>query len=186
MHIGFGARAVNDQWQGLLSYAALSSPAAIYRELAPMKITHIVWESNVSGWNSLGHELAFLGFALNYAVDPVPVGRFNLARFPTVAPQDQFNERVAVIACGNPYANGLYNVSRLMVPDPAQPWASPDAPLGDPPAAIRGAGFLVIDPACAPPLPADIATLFHPPVNYAGGKQMYARRREIAAKQTPM
>ncbi|MEP6652155.1 MAG: hypothetical protein ABJA82_02290 [Myxococcales bacterium] len=178
MHVGFGVRAVNDQWQGRLSYAALGSPAAIYRELADMKVTHLVWESKMSGWNSLGHDLAFLGFAFNHAVDPVAVGRFNVARFPSVAPQDPFNERVAVMACDSPYANGIYNVSRMMVPDPGQPWASPAAPLGDPQTAIRSVGFLVVDPACAPPLPPDIGTLFHPPMGSVRGPlQMYVRRR---------
>lgn len=177
MHVGFGVRAVNDQWQGRISYAALESPAAIYRELASMEVTHLLWETRMSGWNSLGHDLAFLGFALNYARERVTLGQFNVAGFAAGPPPETFNNRVAVLGCSTPYVNGIYRLGRMMVPDPGRPWASPDSPLGDPAEAVRSAGFLVVDPGCTPQLPQDVATLFHPPMSLVRGPlQLYIRR----------
>jgi hypothetical protein len=177
-HVGFGVRTVNDQWQARLSYATLASPSEIYRELADLKVTHMTWESRQSGWNSLGSDLAFFGFALNYGVDPVVIGQFTLARFPTSPPPSTFNDRVAILGCGNPYPNGFYRIGRLTIPDPGQPGPTPEGPIPDPQVAVRDAGFLVVDPGCTLVMPPETGTLFHPPMALVRGPlQLYVRRR---------
>jgi hypothetical protein len=176
LHVGFGVRRVNDQWQSRLSYATLASPAEIYRALAELKVTHMTWEARPSGWNSLGSDLAFMGFALNYAVDPKVLGHFTLARFPASSPPVKFNDQVAILGCGSPYANGIYKLGRLTVPDPGQPTATPDSAITDVPTAIGKANFLVLDPGCAPILPPEVGTQFHNPLSMVRGPlQLYIR-----------
>jgi hypothetical protein len=177
--IGFGAHTVNDQWQGRLSYAALASPAAIYRELADMKVTHLVWYERTSGWNSVGSDLAFLGFALNHCSAHELIGHLTLARLPETPPSPSaFNDRVAVLACNNPYPNGFYTIESLVIPEPQQPWASPQSTWSDAAAAVRDASFLVVDPRCTPNLPPEVPTWFHPPILRSGGElRLYIRRR---------
>lgn len=178
MHVGFGVRAVNDQWQSRISYAALASPAAIYRELADMKVTHLVWEAKATGWNSVGSDLAFMSFVLNHAVEPEVFGTFTLARFPAAPPPETFNDRVAVLACNNPFSNGFYRIHDLIIPAPGRPWAVPEAPVSDPQTAIRQADFIVVDPGCMPAIPPEIAAQFHPPyLNVRSPLQIYIRRR---------
>ena len=177
MHIGYDARSVNDQWQSRLSYATLASPAEIYRELADLKITHVTWEAKLSGWNSLGNDLAFMGFALNYTLEPQVMGQLTLARFPPSSPPAPFNDRVAMLGCGTPYATGFYRIQNMIMPDPGQPWAAPEAPIPDAQVAVRDAGFMVVDPGCTPVLPPEVQTLFHPPISLVRGPlQLYIRR----------
>jgi len=185
LQVGFGARTVSDQWQSRLSYATLSSPAAIYRELSDLKVTHLVWQEKSSGWNSIGSDLAFMGFALNYTLDQASIGKSFLARFPTSPPPEGqgnrngngFTDKVAIFACGSPYPNGLYRLRSLIVPAPGQAPASPEAPIPDLATAVAQTGFLVVDPACSPTLPAELATRFHPPYSLGGGPlRAYVRR----------
>lgn len=175
LHVGFDSRVVNDQWQGRISYAALASPRAIYSELADLKVTHVGWQQNLSGWSSLGHDLAFLGFALPYTLEQAVLGQYTLARFPDRAPSAPFNDRVAMLACGTPYPNGSYRVGALVTPEPGKPWATPEASLSDLAAAVAGAGFLVVDPGCTPQLPPEVSSQFHPPI-LRGALRLYVRR----------
>ena len=176
MHVGINARVVNDQWQGRIAYLTWQSPAVIYRELLPFKLTHLLWNADASGWNSVGADLAFLGFASNYAEGATQYGGMKLAAFPSKPPPDgSFNDRVVVLACGNPYPNGVYPLRTLTVPAEGQPWATPEGPVGDVAAAVARAGFLAVQPECAPPLPPDVAAQFHGPVR-RGPYNLYARK----------
>ncbi|MES1208787.1 MAG: hypothetical protein ABUS79_22855, partial [Pseudomonadota bacterium] len=178
LQLGFSAELVDDQWQGRLSYGLLGSPAAIHHELLATRATHAVWEhSEASGWNSLGSDLAFYGYILNYGLDQRRFGRFALARLPATVPDAPFNDRVVVRVCGRPYADGIYRVRALTSPEPGAAWPGPEAPLGDLDDAMRGAGFLALNPGCAPDPPPDVAALFHAPVPILrGGVRLYARR----------
>jgi hypothetical protein len=176
MTLGLGVRLVQDQWQGRLSYVTLGSPAAIHRELQSLEVTHVLWETGpMSPWNSVGSDLAFLAFALNHTEDKRVFGKYALARFPTTTPAAAFNDRVAMVSCGSSYRPGLYRLGQLTVPAPGKPWAAPDAPLPDLAAAAQQVGFFVVEPACAPALPAEVAALFHPPMSRPN-MQLYVRR----------
>lgn len=176
LHLGFGVRAVSDQWQGRLSYAVLASPRAIHDELADMKVTHIGWQQKMSGWNSLGSNLAFLGFALNHGVAPEALGIYTIAGFPSVPPSAPFNDQVAMLGCGNPYPNGFYGVAQMVVPEPGQSPAAPRAPISDARAAVTEVGFVVLDVGCAANLAPGWEHQFHAPIE-RGGLRLYVRRR---------
>jgi len=165
LQLGLGVRVVNDQWQGLISYAALKSPSAIYDQLSRLGVTHMLWETeHVTGWNSLASDLAFLGFALNFASIPVTVDKYTVARLPATPPPPGLRDRVVMLTCHGPYAEGLYSLGNLVIPEPNQPWASPESPVADLPTALQEAGFLVVDPRCNPSLPAEVESLFHNPM----------------------
>ena len=165
LQLGLGVRVVNDQWQSRFSYAALKSPSAIYNELASLGVTHMLWETeHVTGWNSLASDLAFLGFALNYALIPVTVDKYTVARLPATPPPPGLRDRVIMLTCHGPYAEGLYSLGNLLIPDPNQPWASPESPVADLPTALQEAGFLVVDKRCHANLPAEVESLFHRPM----------------------
>ncbi len=165
LQLGLGVRVVDDQWQSRFSYAALRSPAAIYGQLASLGVTHLLWETDhVTGWNSLASDLAFLGFALNYTVTPVSIGQYTIARMPATPPPPGLRDRVVMLTCQGPYAEGIYSLGSLVIPDPDRPWASPESPIGDLSQALQQAAFLVVDTRCNRDLPAEVDGLFHRPL----------------------
>jgi hypothetical protein len=167
LQMGIGHLAVNDQWQGRISYEALQSPAAIYDELKSLEVTHMIWKTGKAcSWNSVASSLAFLGFALNDAVEPHSFGEYTLARFPSAPPPSAWNSHVAVMACEKPFSSGIYALGSLVAPNTGRPPATPIAPLGDPASAAHSADFLVVDPACMKDLPTEVAEQFHKPYEY--------------------
>jgi hypothetical protein len=102
-----------------------------------------------------------------------------VARLPSAVPDAPFNDRVVVLVCGNPYADGIYRLSALTIPEPGEPWAKPERPVGDLAAAVRDAGFLAVNLDCNRKLPPAAAALFHPPIA-RGSVRLYARRAEGA------
>ena len=165
LQLGLGVRAVNDQWQGRISYATLKSPAVIYADLSSLGVTHMLWETeHATGWNSIASDLAFLGFALNYAATPATLDKYTIARLPETSPPPGLRDRVVMLTCYGPYAKGLYALGNLLIPEPNQPWASPEAPVADLPTALQEAGFLVVDKRCNSSLPTEVESLFHRPV----------------------
>lgn len=176
LQIGLGVQTVSDTWQGRISYATLKSPAAIYKEFSDLGITHLIWvTASESGWGSIASDLAFAGFALNYGQAPTTLDRYTVAGMPSGPPVEGFNDRVALLTCRGPYRSGIYALGDLVVPAPGSPWATPQAPLDDKEAAIRGAGFLVVDPDCHPNLPDAVAESFHRPFEREK-QQLYVRR----------
>jgi hypothetical protein len=175
LQVGFDRRVVNDQWQGLISYGLLGNPAAIHRQLAALKVTHMVWESGkVSGWNSLASDLAFINFSMNHGQRRQTIGQLTLALLPAASPPEAYNDRVALLGCSLPFRTGYYRLRQLST---VKGQSTPE-PEGSPPdvvSAVREAGFLVVDPRCTT-LPPEAANLFHPPVVRGNGLQLYARR----------
>jgi hypothetical protein len=176
--LGIDVLTVNDQWQGLLSYGTLGSPAAIHRAFADLKITHLVWNpTQLSPWNSIASGLAFINYAANFTVEQIPAGQYRVARFVADrAPPAAFNDLVAVMSCGSYYPEGRYRLKELRNLDPGIPTGVAEAPLGDEAAAVTAAGFLVIDPACHPTLPTEVASAFQPPTSWNNRLQLYVRR----------
>ena len=167
LQVGIDHLVVNDQWQGRISYETLQSPTAVYNELASLEVSHMIWTTDrACNWNSIASSLAFLGFALNYAEVPHTLGEYTLARFPATPPAGAWNHQVAVMACGRPFQSGIYALGSLVAPNTGRPPATPLAPLGELSATVRGAGFLVVDPACTKELPPEVAEQFHKPYNY--------------------
>ncbi len=163
LHLGINARSVQDLWQGRISYGRLRTPAAIYAELQSLDVTHLMWEpSYSSGWSSLANDLAFWNFAQNYAQAPQAFGTLALSVMPASSPPDSINDRVAVFSCGWPIARGWYRLKRLNVPPGRRPKRQENErlKLGD---AIADAGFIIVDPRCAPELPETLSSTFHPP-----------------------
>jgi len=178
LQIGISRLVVNDQWQGRISYETLQSPAAIYHELRSLGVSHMIWTTDrASNWNSVASALAFLGFALNHAELPRTVGEFTVANFPATPPADAWNNRVAVFACGYPFPSGLYELGRLVAPGTGRPAATPIASVADVTAAIASAGYLVVEPSCAPKLPAAVESDFHG--SYAWDRlRLYVRKAQ--------
>jgi hypothetical protein len=167
LQIGISRLVVNDQWQGRISYETLQSPSAIYSELRSLGVSHMIWSTGrASNWNSVASSLAFLGFALNYAQIPRTVGEFTVANFPAAPPPDAWNNRVAALTCGYPVASGVYELGRLVAPGTGRPTATPIASVNDLASAIASAGYLVVEPSCAPTLPAAVESDFHRAYSY--------------------
>jgi hypothetical protein len=167
LQLGLDHLVVNDQWQGRISYETLQSPTAIYDELAGLGVTHVIWTNGSSStWNSIATGLAFLGFALNYVEAPRVHGEYIMGRFPSSPPSAPWNNQVAVMTCGQPFASGIYALGSLVSPHTGRPPAVQLAPLGDPAAAVHGAGYLVLDPACARDLPAEVDEQFYKPYKW--------------------
>ena len=176
LSLGLGVRLVQDMWQGRISYPALKSPAAIYAELTSLGVTHMIWETeHATGWNSIASDLTFLGFALNYGATPVAINDYTVARLPATSPPPGLREKVAMLTCQGPHAAGVYSVGNLIVPEPGQPWAQPEAPIGELPNTLRDAGFLVVDSRCNSNLPPEVDNLFHRPVKRDSLK-LYVRK----------
>jgi hypothetical protein len=174
--LGLGVRLVQDIWQGRISYPALKSPSAIYAELSSLGVTHMIWETeHATGWNSIASDLAFLGFALNYGEMPVSIDKYTVARLPATAPPPGLRDKVAMLTCQGPYSAGIYSVGNLIVPEPGQPWAQPEAPIGDLANTLRDAGFLVVDSKCSSALPPEVDSLFHHPMK-RDSLRLYARK----------
>jgi hypothetical protein len=174
--LGLGVRLVQDTWQGRISYPALKSPSAIYAELSSLGVTHMIWDTeHATGWNSIASDLAFLGFALNYGETPVSINNYTVARLPATAPPPGLRDKVAMVTCQGPYAAGVYALGNLIVPEPGQPWAGPESPIGELPDTLRDAGFLVVDSTCNVDLPPEVDSLFHRPVK-RDSLRLYVRR----------
>jgi hypothetical protein len=178
LHLGINARSVQDQWQGRISYAQLRTPAAIYRELRDLGITHVMWEPGYShGWSSLANDLAFWNFAWNHVGASQQFKQFSISLMPSDEPSDELEDRVAVFSCGEPMPTGWYRLSDVNVPPGGQ--ARPDkaeAALAFPDV-LDSAGFLVLDARCAPSPPEAIGMTFHPPA-FRGEFTVYVRRLE--------
>ena len=138
----------------------------------------MVWEPNrISGWNSLGTDLAFAGYSTNYVQDAHAFGAYTMGRVPASVPDIPFNDRVVVLLCGGAIADGIYPLRALTTPQPGASWPAPAGPVGDLAEAIRGAGFLVVNPTCHPTMPPELDALFQPPMTVLrGGAHLYARR----------
>jgi hypothetical protein len=176
LQLGLGHLVVNDQWQGRISYETLQSPGAIYRELASLGVTHMLWKTEQEcDWSSIASSLAFLGFALNSALGAHDRGEYTLARFPATPPPPAWNHEVAVMACGQPFPSGIYALGSLVKPNTGRPAARPLAPLGETASAVQRAGFLVVDPKCTPVLPSEAGEQFHKPYSY-GQLRLYVRK----------
>jgi hypothetical protein len=174
--IGLGRRAVQDQWQGGISYPELKTPRAIYDKLKSFGITHLWWATeSASGWNSIAADLAFANFAFNFGVEPFSVERQTVARMPSTEPPDDINDKVAMATCRGPYSSGIYQLTDLMFAEPGRRWASRRSELGDLDKAVEEAGFLVVDPDCHPNLPDSVSRLFHRPWSRSSQK-LYVRK----------
>ena len=65
------------------------------------------------------------------------------------------------LAAGIQNASGWYKLSNLRNPTPGMPAALPESKVDSLASAVLTAGFLVIEPACAQPMPANIGEMFH-------------------------
>jgi len=176
LQLGVNARTVQDQWQGRISYARLLSPDAIYAELKELGVTHMMWQPQLSSpWNCLAHTLAFANFASNHGEARRDFGPFAVAALPAAPPPAALNDKVAMLTCGLTYTNGWYRLGALTVPARGGVAPSPEAPLGDVSAIVEEAGFLVVEPSCAPPLPEMVERSFHGAVT-RNSLRLYVRR----------
>ena len=176
LEAGLGRRVVRDSWQGRISYPELATPLAIYDMLRGLGVTHLWWDTdNMSGWNSIASDLAFMRFALNFAVDPVRFDRYTVAGMPSAPPSAVASAKVAMLGCRGPYAAGWYELADLVTPDLAMLGPLPRAPLGGLEQAVEQAGFLVVDPACHGNLPEAVEQLYRRPFTREGRK-LYVRK----------
>jgi len=171
--LGVRVRTVPDHWQALLCYGTLESPAKIHAALEDLGITHVLWQTeSASGYASVASDLAFAAFARNYVEDQRRIGIFTVGRFPAEAPPAELNDRVLALTCG---LRGIYRVRDFLERERGQPWPAPAEQVSELSADLAKAGFVVVDPACAPVLPEEARAQFHPPVRRHRW-QLYARK----------
>jgi hypothetical protein len=112
-------------------------------------------------------------------------GHLALATMPEQPLPEVVNDRVAMLTCGAPYPAGWYRLRQLRVPPLGGPAPPSEGPVTDLVAAVdQDAGFLVVDPACAPKLPDEIKTRFHPAAS-RGPLQIYVRSQPPEYKVDP-
>jgi hypothetical protein len=171
-----GVHFVNDLWQGGINYGELASPDAIYQRLRTYGVSDLVWYTKKGlDWTSLAHDMAFANFALNYVIGQRPVGQLTLGHMPRQAPSTTFNDRVAMLTCGQPFRSGWYNLQLLGSGPQSSGTAHPYATVTSPAAAVESAGFLVVEPSCGIRLPPELADRFHEPYD-RGQTKFYVRR----------
>jgi hypothetical protein len=150
MILGLDHKWVTDLHQCGISYGLTRNPGKIDDLLKRMGVTHLLWIDVTGGRDSLAGDLAFMNYAMNYAIGrkPEPGGRY-LAQVPAQRPTDAKDDYdVALFGCGRPYTQGWYRLSQLTKqPRDPSPIPEPIAPLASINEANQRADFIVID-AC--------------------------------------
>jgi hypothetical protein len=131
LHLGMAVPVVSDWigWQGGISYVRMGSPTNVYKDLARMGVTDVLWSATSKGYDSLGGDLAFYYFVQNYTRATTSLGGQTISQLVQPAPADgAFRDEALVLGCGDTYANGLYRLSDLSVTVLATPRKPSDFP----------------------------------------------------------
>jgi hypothetical protein len=170
VHVGLGRTSVSDWggWQFGISYGRQKSAREVYDLLSSLKVTHLLWDSQVSkGWDSLAGDIMFFDFALRYGEEPKKFGGSVLARMPKEPPPAELDDRAVFLGCNDQYKSGLYRLKDLTVPvfgPKRTKFPAPERP--GPPAGesadalVADAAFVVIDPRCQKTTPDKVRTGF--------------------------
>ncbi len=175
--LGLDRNWMSDVAQTRLSYARLRSPAAIHAELVDMGVSHLVWPDWSLENDSIGANLAFLNYAVNYTTDATRLESYTTARLPAARPRDdRADYDVAYFGCGQPYARGWYRLSQLTLVPIQNPAPAPDprAELTQPDDAFARADFVVIDTSCGATAPPGESFVL---ASTRGPQQLYVRSR---------
>jgi len=146
------------QWQYGISYGLQRSPREVHEALRKMGATHMVWNERSRAYDSIAGDLMFYSYAIGFGLNRQDVRGLNLAELPRKAPNQtaqNFPDKVVILGCGKPYADGLYRVSDLAqpnwgpkqkeVPSPRQSVASKADAVE---LAYNTADFVLVDPKC--------------------------------------
>jgi len=146
------------QWQYGISYGLLESPRQVHDALTALGATHMVWNERSRAFDSIAGDLMFYSYALRFGVNRQDVRGMNLAELPKVPPAetvDTFQDKVMVLGCGKPYADGLYRIRDLAQPnwgfkqkEILPPRQAVDSKAAAVELTIAMADYVIIDPKC--------------------------------------
>ena len=149
MILGFDRNWVTDIHQSLISYGRLREPRAIHQTLRGLGVTHLVWPEWTFERESLAADLAFMNYALNYALPITKTGGYHVAALPRTEPVKVGGNSVAYFGCGGEYSRGWYDLAQLTRPR-LKPGRAPKpvAALHKLAAAVDTADYIVWNPGC--------------------------------------
>ncbi|HEY2407769.1 MAG TPA: hypothetical protein VGI10_17295 [Polyangiaceae bacterium] len=168
LHLGIGAMSVSDfggAFQGGISYVRWPKPSLMHSELTRMGVTHVLWSSGRSeNIDSIGSELIFRDFVLNFLGAPRDFGNMHLAPMRKTVSDADWSDLVAVLGCGGGYESGVYHVGQLVVlPLGGSPLAQFPKPVKGEragPIPYHDLEFIVNDHGCRAALPAEVRSSF--------------------------
>ncbi len=117
-HLGVGREVVLDRTtdQYGLSYGRLGTPDEVQRSIGATGATHVYWNAETAGLDSLAGDLMFAWWLKYYTANRRQAGRGMLADIKTtpVTPQSSFSNRVLILGCPKRgYRSGLYRIEDL-------------------------------------------------------------------------
>jgi len=165
MTLGIARPAVVDAigWQVGIDYNGHVRPSEMWRLLRSYDVSHVVWKVK-GGYllSSIGAEVGFYFFAMNYLEDIQRDEGLRVGRIPDEPPaDDRFSGKVAVLGCEDSYANGIYSVEDLTAtwlkgPPSRNETPKPERAFGSRPKAdelatlLAGVDAVRIDEECFP------------------------------------
>ena len=116
--LGFARKTVTDFYpeQYAIDYPRLTTPERVYAQLRQLGVTHLTFTDSAEGFVPLGGDIAFYEFAWSFTENRRPVSGHWLAAMPKRPPPPPATRKVAVLACGEEYQNGIYELADLKVP----------------------------------------------------------------------
>jgi hypothetical protein len=108
-----------------------------------------MWPHWSVGRDSLGGDLAFLNYGLNYTRRIVAQNGYIVSELPAAAPQKIGGDRAALFVCSGPYTKGWYQLGQLTLPS-LRPGRAPkrEAKLGSMAEESPQADYIVLDTRC--------------------------------------
>jgi len=156
INLGTGATTVLDNpgWQYAIEYGSLESPAAVFKLLKSLGVTHVYSRpEKTKGKDSLAGDIRFLDFVRRRAQKSTSVAGGVLVELKD-PPSGPVDDTVAVLSCGDDYQPGQYEVRDLSTPPfgprmsklpaPRKPASIPE----DAASLIGESEFVVVDPHC--------------------------------------
>lgn len=187
-HLGIAAMSISDigPWQGGISYGRMGSARAFYDRMREYGVTHILWQGESSGYDSLAGDLVFSAFLVRYEKGERKIGGHRLGAMPRQAPpDDEWTKATALVLSCNEYALGLYQLEDLTVPSAgSRHYPVPRAPFSPEAMAslVDRSDFVVLDQRCHPDASPPEGALFRKKV-VRKGADLWVR---VAPKGSPL
>ncbi|HTQ08237.1 MAG TPA: hypothetical protein VMI54_30495, partial [Polyangiaceae bacterium] len=156
INLGTGASTVLDNpgWQYAIEYGSLKSPAEMIPLLKSLGVTHVFARPDKSkGKDSIAGDIRFFDYLRRRAASSQSVAGGLLVKVEPL-PNEDFDDTVAVLSCGDDYQPGQYLVTDLAtppfgprlknLPEPREPATLPQ----DAAHLVETSEYVVVDPHC--------------------------------------